>query len=118
MAVRTPTRPQDATPTLTAYLFDREHGREVEDWATCFDCLGDDQMLWVDVMAPSAEASRELKRVFELRVEPSSSTAGRTAGLTQEADYLVVTAVAISDKERDIERERVVIDCFVGPTGC
>jgi len=114
MALRTPTRPQDATPMLTAYLFDREHGREVEDWAACFDCLGDDQVLWIDVMAPSAEVSRELKSVFGLRIEPNSSAAGRTAGLTQEDDYLAVTAVAISDKERDIERERVVVDCFVG----
>ena len=26
-----------------------------------------------------------------------------------------MTAVAVSDDERDIENERVVLDCFVGP---
>jgi Mg2+ and Co2+ transporter CorA len=114
VTVRTPTRPQDAASTLTAYLFDREHGRQVEDWAACFGSLGEDQVLWVDVVAPSARVSRGLKTVFGLRAEPSSSTADRTAGLVQEDDYLVVTAVAVSEKQRDIERERVVIDCFVG----
>ena len=43
------------------------------------------------------------------------ATSEGKAGLSQEDGYLAVTAVAVSDDESDIENERVVIDCFVGP---
>jgi magnesium transporter len=36
-------------------------------------------------------------------------------GLEQQGGSLRVTAVAVSDEERDEARERIVLDCFVGP---
>ena len=71
-------------------------------------------MLWVDLIAPSEEESRELAEVFELLEGPNVSAAERKAGLVSENGYLAVSAVAVSDEERDIESERVVLDCFVG----
>jgi hypothetical protein len=43
---------------LTAYLFDREHGTKVEAWKEAFLALNEDQMLWVDVIAPSEDESQ------------------------------------------------------------
>src|SRR4029077_17049779 len=74
----------------------------------------EDEMLWVDLIAPSEYESREIREVFELRQGLNLSAAERKASLAGENGYLAVTAVAVSDKERDIENERVVLDCFVG----
>jgi len=54
-------------PTLTAYLFDRERGTKVENWKEAFLALNEDEMLWVDLIAPSEEEWREAREVFQLR---------------------------------------------------
>ena len=99
---------------LTAYLFDREHGTKVEAWKEAFLALNEDEMLWVDLIAPSEDESREIAEVFKLREGLNVSAAERKAGLVGEDGYLALTAVAVSDEERDFENERVVLECFVG----
>ena len=99
---------------LTAYLFDREHGREVETWVDSFGDLTEDEMLWVDLCAPSKDELSQAQEVFGLATEPAPGASGRKARLEQEDGYLVVTAVAISDEEQDVDKERVVLTCYVG----
>ena len=100
---------------LTAYLFDRTHGTEVEGWAESFRGLSEDEVLWVDLTAPSEDETHETIQVFGIRDDQSVAGSERKAGIAQEDGYLAVTAVAVSDDERDVENERVVLDCFVGP---
>ena len=100
---------------LTAYLFDRTHGTEVEDWAESFRGLSEDEVLWVDLTAPSEDERRETSQVFGLRGDQPLAGSERKARIAQEDGYLAVTAVAVSDDERDVENERVVLECFVGP---
>jgi Mg2+ and Co2+ transporter CorA len=101
-------------PTLTAYLFDRERGTKVENWKEAFLALNEDEMLWVDLIAPSEEEWREAREVFQLREGLNTPAAEPKAALVAENGYLAVTAVAVSDEERDLENERVVLTCFVG----
>jgi magnesium transporter len=103
------------TAMLRAYLFDRTQGTKTADWAESFRGLGDQEVLWVDVTAPSEGEAREVGEVFGLQAGLNLAGSGRKASLTQEDGYLNVTAVAVSDDERDIESERVVLDSFVGP---
>ena len=100
---------------LTAYLFDRKRGTKVEAWTESFRALSKDEVLWVDLTAPSGDEAREASEVFDLRSGPKLAMSEGKAGLSQEDGYLAVTAVAVSDDEGDVESERVVIDCFVGP---
>jgi magnesium transporter len=100
---------------LTGYLFDRTQGREVEDWTESFRALGKDEVLWVDLTAPSEDETREVGEVFGLRAGLNLSTDERKASLLQEHGYLAVTAVAVSDEAADIGNERVVLESFVGP---
>jgi Mg2+ and Co2+ transporter CorA len=102
-------------PTLTAYLFDRQCGTEVEAWKEAFLALSEDQMLWVDLITSSEDDSREIGEVFGLSERLNLSAADRMAGLVEENGYLAVTTVAVSDEAREIENERVVLRCFVGP---
>ena len=100
---------------LTAYLFDHEHGREVETWVDSFEDLTEDEMLWVDLCAPSKDELSQAQKVFGLAAEPAPGASGRKARLEQEDGYLVVTAVAVSDEEQDVDKEQVVLTCYVGP---
>jgi magnesium transporter len=100
---------------LTAYLFDRERGTKVEAWTESLEKLSEDELLWVDVRAPSDQETREVGEVFGLRTGLNLSATSRKAALVQEDGYLVVTAVAVSDEESDIENEQVIVECFVGP---
>jgi magnesium transporter len=101
---------------LTGYLFDREHGTKVEDWAASLQKLRKDEVLWVDLTAPSEDEAREVTDAFGVRVRLTpDDISERKACLVQEDAYLAVTAVAVSDAERGVPSERVVLDCFVGP---
>jgi magnesium transporter len=100
---------------LTAYLFDRERGTNVDTWPESFRALSKNQMLWVDASSPSEDELSELSDVFRLAAGGSSLTAAqRRPRLEQKDGYLVVTAVAVSEEQRDVEREPVVLECFVG----
>ena len=101
---------------VRAYLFDRRQGVEVESWLGSFRKLSKDEVLWLDLVDPSADEEREVREALELASDDGSALAGqeRTPALEQHNGYLRVTAVAVSDAERDPELERVVVDCLVG----
>ena len=100
---------------LTAYLFDRSEGAEVEAWSESFRDLTKNQLLWVDLVAPSAEEQSEVREVFGLGEASDLADSERRPALDQQEGYLAVTAIAVSDEERDLDREQVVVECFVGP---
>ena len=101
---------------VQAYLFDKRRGESVEDWAGSLQGLSKSQVLWIDMQDASQEQAAEvletldLGDVGELRLgDPEQSPA-----VEQHEDHLRVTAVAVSDAERDPDRERIVVDCFLG----
>lgn len=96
------------------YLFDRDRGRKVEDWAESFRDLNRNQLLWVDLVAPSSEEESQAREVFGLGTGPSFASSDRRPNFEQQSEYLVVTAIAVADEELDIDHERVVVHCFVG----
>jgi magnesium transporter len=102
---------------VKAYLFDRNKGVEVDSWADSAADLGKDEVLWLDVTDPTEEEKRSVFSAFEVADVPEwrSADPNSAARVDQTGDYLRVTAVAVSDEERDPAKERVVVDCFVGP---
>ena len=99
---------------LTPYLFNRRRGTKLEEWAESFRGLSKDEVLWVDLTAPSEDEAREASEVLGLRGGLNLHPAERKPSLVQQDGYLALTAVAVSDNEREIENERVVLQCFVG----
>jgi magnesium transporter len=99
---------------VNAYLFDRRQGQRVEDWAEALDHLGKNQILWIDA---SAEDAAGVLEPLELGDAEGSKLddARRAARVQQFEGHLCVTAIAVSDTEDDPERERIVVDCFLGP---
>ena len=101
---------------LKAYLFDKRQGEIVEDWAGSLQHLSKSQVLWLDLQDPSPEQAAEifdaldLGDVGDLRLDDP----GKTPAVEQQEGHLRVTAVAVSDGERDPDRERIVVDCFLG----
>jgi Mg2+ and Co2+ transporter CorA len=105
-----------ASGAITALLFDNRRGEEVRSWAEALEGLREDQVLWLDLANSGDDETREI--VDALSLDESSLSrlkqAERQPGLEQRDGYLRLTAIAVSDKERDPTRERVVVDCFVG----
>ena len=101
---------------LKAYLFDKRQGEIVEDWAGSLQHLSKSQVLWLDLQDPSPEQAAEifdaldLGDVGDLRLDDPE----KTPAVEQQEGHLRVTAVAVSDGERDPDRERIVVDCFLG----
>jgi magnesium transporter len=100
---------------VKAYLFDKRKGEIVEDWAASLQHLSKTQVLWLDLQDPSQEQAAEvlealgLSEVGELQLDDPEET----PAVEQHEGHLRVTAIAVSDAERDPERERIVIDCFL-----
>jgi magnesium transporter len=100
---------------LTAYLFDRERGEEAPSWTDALEHLSDTQVLWIDVEDPSEEEFAEVGGALGVADDASRRiTADAQASLDQQAGHLRVTVVAVSDDERDPDREAIVVDCYVG----
>jgi magnesium transporter len=101
---------------VKAYLFDKREGEIVEDWAGSLQHLSKSQVLWLDLQDPSQEQAAEifdalhLGDVGELQLDDPE----KTPAVEQQEGHLRVTAVAVSDAERDPDRERIVVDCFLG----
>ncbi len=102
---------------VQAYLFDRRQGESVDDWAESLRRLDKDQVLWLDLQDASHEQAADvldaldLADAGELRLaDPEMNPA-----VEQHEGHLRVTAVAVSDAERDPDRERTVVDCLLGP---
>ena len=101
---------------LTAFLFDHRRGKSVESWADLLDKLGEDQLLWVDLLDPNADEQAAVREGFDLEGAGSGfgDNGSRLPTLELAEKYLRVTAIAVSDKEKDPAREAIVVDCFVG----
>jgi len=101
---------------LTAYLFDKRRGEEIEQWADTAGDLGKDQVLWVDLLNPTEDEEKNVRKVFDLADADRLriGDADVRAEVEQTAHHIRVTSIAISTDESDPERETVVIDCFIG----
>jgi magnesium transporter len=101
---------------VKAYLFDRRQGKTVDDWAESIHRLNKNQVLWLDLMDPSEDEAAEVLDALDLGDAGGlrfGDPEGKP-GIEQHEGHLRVTAVAISDAERDPARERIVVDCFLG----
>lgn len=101
---------------VTAYLFDRRQGKGVDDWAECLRGLSKNQVLWLDLMGASEDENAEVVGTLDLG-DAGGLRLGDPEGkpgIEQHEGHLRVTAVAVSDAERDPDRERIVVDCFLG----
>jgi magnesium transporter len=100
---------------LTAYLFDRKHGKEIEDWADALGKLSKTHLLWVDLTDASDEEERAVQEGFDLADLTFRASEAATEPEFEQGDrYIRVTAIAVSDEETDAAREAVVVDCFIG----
>jgi magnesium transporter len=106
---------EDQIRMVTAYLFDRTEGTKVDAWAESFRDLTEDHVLWVNLVAPTHEEETAAREVFELSGDSHFVGSNDGPSLDQHAGYLAVTAIAVSDEERDLDREHVAVACFVGP---
>ena len=102
---------------LTAYLFDRRQGKSVDDWAKSLQGLNKNQILWLDMMEPSEDEAAEVLDALDLGDAGGLKLGDPDGkpGIEQHEGHLRVTAVAVSDAESDPARERIVVDCFLGP---
>lgn len=98
---------------LTAFLFDERVGEPVTEWETVSKGLQENQVLWVDVVAPSTDDERRLRETFALRDEdPRQHDPGTTKPeLAQHETYMRVTAIAAPNERGG---RSSVLECFVG----
>jgi magnesium transporter len=101
---------------VKAYLFDNRRGESVEDWAGCVHRLNRSQVLWLDLQDPSQGQAAEVLDVLDLgdAADLRLGDPDKTPTVEQHEGHLRVTAVAVSNAERDPDRERIVVDCFLG----
>lgn len=100
---------------LTAYLFDKRHGEEIDGWADKVGRLSRDQLLWIDLLDPTDAEEQEVRDALDLRdVEPLRLGDDARAAIEQPETHIRVTSVAVSTAENDPARETVPIDCLIG----
>ena len=100
---------------LTAYLFDQRRGEPIEEWADALQGLSKNQVLWVDLLDPSEDDERAVREGFGLGdVDLLPDDRAARPMLEQGEESIRVTALAVSDEEKDSAREAEVIDCFIG----
>ncbi len=100
---------------MTAYLFDEKRGEKLERWRDALEGLAGNQVLWFDLADSSDDPSGDIRKALGIeQAAYSNADAPKNPGLEQHTDYLRITAVAVSDDERDPDRERIPLDCFVG----
>ncbi len=100
---------------LTAYLFDEQHGKEIDAWAEAVRKLGDDQVVWIDLLEPTTAEVDEVAKALDLADGAHARLADveAKAGMEQFERYLRLTAFAVSD-DADADSERVALGCLVG----
>ena len=93
---------------LKACLFDRRQGESVDDWAKSLQGLNKNQILWIDLIEPSEDEAAEVLDALDLGDAGGLKLGDPEGkpGIEQHEGYLRVTAVAVSDAERDPDRER------------
>jgi magnesium transporter len=101
---------------LSAYLFDRRRGERIEAWGDALHKLGESQMLWLDLVEPSADEEREVREALGLDdLEVGAFRSERVqAQLEQGQGHLRVTAIAVGGAEEDAAPRTVALDCLVG----
>ena len=101
---------------VSAYLFDRRQSERVEDWAGAFHGLSKNQILWIDIVDASKDETVDVLDALNLgaAAELKLGDPERRPSVEEFERHLRVTAVAVSDAERDPARERIVVDCFLG----
>src|SRR2546422_9798051 len=100
---------------LSAYLFDQRQGKRIEAWADVLHDLDQNEVLWLDLLEPSAEEEREVREALSLDELETGRLHDEDAqpAFDQGQEYLRVTALAARDTEADAS-ETVAVDCFVG----
>ena len=100
---------------VKAYLFDDNRGEEVDGWEDALRTLGDGDVLWLDLDSPSDELATSVREALGIgELDLNGKRWRDRAGFAQNDGYLHVTSIAVSQNERDPDRETVAIDCFVG----
>src|SRR6476620_9114572 len=101
---------------VTAFVFDRRQGEPVENWAESIHGLNKNQVLWLDLMDASEDETAEVLDALDLGDAEGLNLGDpeRRPGIEQHEGHLRVTAVAVSDAEREAAGETIVVDCFVG----
>ena len=101
---------------VSAYLFDQRQGERVEDWAGALHGLNKNQILWIDLVDASEDETVDVLDALDLgaAAELKLGDPERRPCVEHFESHLRVTAVAVSDTERDPARERIVVDCFLG----
>ena len=101
---------------VSAYLFDRRQGESVEDWAGALQGLNKNQLLWIDMVDAAKDEAIDVLDALGLgaAAELKLGDPERRPCVEEFERHLRVTAVAVSDAERDPARERIVVDCFLG----
>jgi len=101
---------------LTAYLFDKRHGKEIDEWRESVANLGKDAVLWLDLLDPSYAEENAVREAFGLddadRLRLGDADA--KAEIEQATTHIRVTSIAVATNESDPARETAVIDCFIG----
>ena len=100
---------------LRAYLFDKRRGQKTEAWADALSSLTKNQVLWVELLEPSAEEVREVAAAFGLEDLKADRLQehGLQPALEQGEKHLAVTALAASVAEADAS-ETAPVYCLVG----
>ena len=101
---------------VTAYLFDQQQGKSVENWAESIHRLNREQVLWIDLVDGSEDETAEVLDALDLDDAEGLKLGDpdRRPGIEQHEGHLRVTAVAVSDVEDDAAPETITVDCFVG----
>ena len=101
---------------LTAYLFDKRHGKEIEEWRESIANLSKDKVLWLDLLDPSDAEENAVREALGLddadRLRLGDADA--KAEIEQATTHIRVTSIAVATNEGDPARETAVIDCFIG----
>jgi Mg2+ and Co2+ transporter CorA len=101
---------------VTAYLFDQQQGKSVENWAESIHRLNGEQVLWIDLIDASEDETAEVLDALDLGDAEGLNLGDpeRRPGIEQHEGHLRVTAVAVSDTKHDAARDTIAVDCFVG----
>src|SRR5512132_176906 len=99
---------------LTAFVFDVEQSKQVEDWAPALERLDQGQLLWLAMHDPTEEEVAALQETLELgdsvrrlREHP------RSASVADEGEHMYVTLYAVSG-DGDAP-ELIPVECVLGP---
>lgn len=99
---------------LSAYLFNRREGKQVEAWPEELRGLGKREVLWIDLEDASPEEVRSVSAVLELSDDELVAAADEVPSLDQHETHLHLTAVGVAGTGQGRTPEPVPIECFIG----